>query len=87
MRVLECAREGKKLRNDRDAVELIGEALGIGARVVVIPVERFEADFFRLRTRIAGEIVQKIVQYRRRLVIVGDADYAELNSRLERRAI
>ena len=72
MRVLECTREGTKLQNDRDAAELIGEALGIGARVVVIPVERFEDAFFRLRTRIAGEIVQKFVQYRRRLVILGD---------------
>jgi hypothetical protein len=71
-RVLECAREGKKIRNDRDAVDLIGEALGIGARVISIPVERFEEDFFRLRSRIAGEIVQKFVQYRRHLVIVGD---------------
>lgn len=72
MQVLTCTPDGKKLQNDRDAVELIGEALQTGARLVVIPVERFEDDFFRLRTRIAGEIVQKFVQYRRRLAIVGD---------------
>jgi hypothetical protein len=72
IRVLECATEGKKLQNDRDAVELIGEAMNIGARLVVVPVERISEDFFRLRTRIAGEIVQKFVQYRRHLAIVGD---------------
>lgn len=71
-RVLACTADGKKLQNDRDAVELIGEALQTGASVVAIPVERFEDDFFRLRTRIAGEIVQKFVQYRRRLAIIGD---------------
>jgi hypothetical protein len=72
IRTLQCAPDGKKLCSDRDAVELIGEAMQLGARIVVIPVERFEDDFFRLRTRIAGEIVQKFVQYGRRLVIVGD---------------
>ncbi|HTS26352.1 MAG TPA: DUF4180 domain-containing protein [Bryobacteraceae bacterium] len=114
MRVHECTCEGKTLRNDRDAVELIGEALGGGARVIVVPVERFEPDFFRLRTRVAGEIVQKFVQYHCRLVIVGDIsgyvsgssafqafvneanrgddiwfvlDHAELESKLQRRAI
>lgn len=72
MRVLECAPEGKTIQNDRDAVELIAEAMEAGAHIVVIPVERFDHSFFRLRTRVAGEIVQKFVQYRRRLVIVGD---------------
>jgi len=71
-RILACAPDGKKLRTDRDAVEVINQALELRARVVVVPVERFDEDFFRLRTRIAGEIVQKFVQYRRRLVIAGD---------------
>ena len=72
VRVLECTHEGKRLANDRDAIDLIGEAIRIDARMIVIPVERFDPDFFRLRTRIAGEIVQKFVQYRRHLVILGD---------------
>jgi hypothetical protein len=72
IRTLQCTPDGKKLCSDRDAVELIGEALRLGARLVVIPVERFEDDFFRLRTRIAGEIVQKFVEYRRHLAILGD---------------
>ena len=64
--------EGKKLRDDRDAVELIGEARSAGAGLVAIPAERFEEDFFRLRTRVAGEIVQKFLTYGLRLAIVGD---------------
>jgi hypothetical protein len=72
VRTLICAPDGPKLRNDRDAVDLIGEALHSGASCVAIPVERFEDDFFRLRTGAAGAIVQKFVQYRRRLAIVGD---------------
>lgn len=69
---LECTPDGKKFETDRDAVELISEALQLDARLIVIPVERFGEDFFRLRTRIAGEIVQKFVQYRQLLAIVGD---------------
>jgi len=72
IRVLECSREGKQLRTDRDAVDVIGEAMQTGCQVVVIPVERFDPDFFRLRTGVAGAIVQKFVQYSRRLVILGD---------------
>ena len=64
--------EGRKLRNDRDALELIGEARHAGARLVAIPVERFEEDFFHLRTRVAGEIIQKFVTYGVHLAIVGD---------------
>ena len=39
---------------------------------VVIPVECLNDEFFQLKTRIAGELIQKFVQYRRQLVIVGD---------------
>jgi len=72
VRVLECAAEGPRLRNDRDAVDLIGTAFEHRAALIVLPVERLDDDFFRLRTRIAGEIIQKFVNYRLRLAIVGD---------------
>jgi hypothetical protein len=72
VRVLECAAEGPQPRSDRDAVEIIGSALREGAVLVVIPAVRLGDDFFRLKTRVAGEIVQKFVTYRRGLVIVGD---------------
>jgi hypothetical protein len=71
-RVLVCAPEGKILRAESDAVELIGEALGQGIKLVVIPVERLDADFFRLRTGVAGAFLQKFVTYRVGVVILGD---------------
>jgi len=67
-RVLACAPEGTKL----DAVELIGDALGQGARLVVIPAERLEDDFFQLRTGLAGAFLQKFVTYEVRVAILGD---------------
>ncbi len=72
VRVLQCAPEGTRLRGDRDAVDLIGTAFEHRAALIVLPVERLDDDFFRLRTRIAGEIIQKFVTYGMRLAIVGD---------------
>ena len=56
----ERARDGKKLGSERDALALIGEALQHGASLVVVPAERFEDDFFRLGTRIAGDISRHV---------------------------
>jgi uncharacterized protein DUF4180 len=71
----ECARDGKKLRSDRDAVDLIGEALGVGAELIVIPVERLHDDFFRLRTGVAGQMLQKFMTYGKRVAILGDISH------------
>lgn len=67
-----CPSDGPKLRSARDAVDLIGDAGGIGAETIVIPAERLDEDFFRLRTGVAGEMLQKFVTYRKRVAIVGD---------------
>ena len=60
------------IRNDRDAANLINTAWEHHARLVVLPIERLGDDFFRLKTRIAGEVIQKFVTYRLRIAIVGD---------------
>ncbi|HLX58179.1 MAG TPA: DUF4180 domain-containing protein [Ktedonobacteraceae bacterium] len=72
VQVLVCAPDGKKLKSERDALDLIGEALQQGTELVIAPVERLDDDFFQLKTGLAGQIIQKFVQYRRRLVILGD---------------
>jgi hypothetical protein len=71
-RVFECAAQGPKLGSVKDAVEIIGNAAEAGAALVVIPVERIHADFFDLRTGIAGVFIQKFVTYGSRVVILGD---------------
>lgn len=72
VQVLICAPDGEKLKSEREALDLIGEAIEQGAEMVLVPVERLEDDFFQLKTRLAGQIIQKFVNYRRRLVILGD---------------
>jgi hypothetical protein len=67
-----CAPDGPTLGDDRDAVDLIGDALGQGATLVIVPATRFAAGFFTLSTRTAGAVAQKFVDYRLRLAIVGD---------------
>ncbi len=43
-----------------------------GSRSIIINKEAIVEDFFILRTRLAGEILQKFVTYQFRLAIVGD---------------
>jgi hypothetical protein len=71
-RVLEYGAEGPAPRNRRDAADLISAAWSQQAKLAVIPVERLGDDFFRLKTGIAGEILQRFVTYQLRLAIVGD---------------
>jgi len=72
IRVYECPREGPQPRTDCDAVNLISEAWQHRATLLAIPAERLGDDFFDLKTRIAGEMLQKFVTYRMRVAIVGD---------------
>lgn len=72
VKVFACSQDGKKIRTDRDAVDLIGEAYPHEVRWIILPVERLEDAFFQLRTRIAGEIISKFVGYGPRLAIIGD---------------
>ena len=63
---------GPLLRSEDDARDLIQETFGTDIRLAVVPVERLDPEFFELRTGVAGAFVQKLVQYRLRLVVVGD---------------
>ncbi|MFL1905382.1 DUF4180 domain-containing protein [Streptomyces tauricus] len=67
-----CAAEGEPIAGEREALDLIGDASYQGARWVVVPVERLDETFFRLSTRVAGDIVGKFANYRLGLVILGD---------------
>lgn len=72
MSLLKLDTAGVALESERDATDVIGEALGAGAETVVVPMERLGADFFKLETRKAGLFIQKFTNYRIRLVVLGD---------------
>jgi hypothetical protein len=63
------------------ARDAIGEALGSGAAVVVVPVGRLDATFLDLSTGVAGDVVQAFVNYRIRLVVFGELPRVALDSR------
>lgn len=72
VRVHLCAEEGPPARSDRDALDYLSEAWDSQADWIAVPVARLGEDFFRLETRIAGEVIQKFVNYGARLAVVGD---------------
>jgi hypothetical protein len=69
------------IANERDAVDAIAEAhYGHEADTVVAPVELLPAEFFRLSSGVAGAIVQKFVNYRMALIVLGDVSAYEADS-------
>lgn len=70
--VIVCAAEGPTVATVQDALDqLIGGAF-YRAEVVAVPAQRFDDEFFDLSSGLAGEIMQKFVNYHVRLVVLGD---------------
>ncbi|MDQ0892878.1 DUF4180 domain-containing protein [Agromyces ramosus] len=72
IRVLHLEAEGEPISTPDDASDLVGTAWSHNASLIAVPVERLDPEFFRLRSGVAGEITQKLVNYRLRLAVVGD---------------
>ena len=70
--LLELDAAGPALGSDRDASDVLSEAFSADATVVVMPAERLDPSFFELRSGLAGGFFQKMQNYERRLVILGD---------------
>ena len=65
------------VRNVAAGTDLVGAALSDGAGVIVVPTSRLDQSFFDLRSGLAGEILQKAVNYRIRFAVIGDvSEYA-----------
>jgi hypothetical protein len=69
--VLVCGDDGPPIATPQDALDLIGGAFS-RADIVAVAAGRFDDRFFHLRTGLAGEVMQKFVNYRIRLVVFGD---------------
>jgi hypothetical protein len=69
---LVLAADGPPITAGADVPDIIGRTWGTGAEFVVIPAERLADDFFTLASGLAGEVLQKFVNYRLRVVVVGD---------------
>ena len=70
--------DGPLLRSGADALGLIYDEGVAGAEWIAVRAERLDPSFFDLSSGVAGEFVQKFVNYQQRLAVVGD-----LSGRLE----
>jgi len=72
VRVLELSADGPAIDVDRGASDVLSAAWSAGARMAAIPVARLGTEFLRLGTGQAGAFLQKFVNDRMRVVILGD---------------
>ena len=81
-RVLLHNPDGKPLSAESGINDLIGHALGEAVDWVVLPVARLPEGFLTLRSGIAGAAIQKFVNYKVRIAIIGriDAELAGSNA-------
>ena len=68
--------DGPLLATSRDASDLVGDVFSASAELVIIPAQRLGADFLRLSSGLAGEVLQKFVNYRLKVAILGDISAA-----------
>ncbi len=68
------------LRSVEDGLDLLGDLYYQGFDKILIHEKNITPDFFDLKTKIAGEILQKFAQYRMRLIIIGDFSKCETQS-------
>ena len=68
----EIRSKGQFINNVQDALDLFGELYGQDYDGIIIYEKNMTPDFFDLKTRLAGEILQKFSNHRIRLVIIGD---------------
>lgn len=77
-KVGELCGEGVLLGKSGDIGKVMSEAFRCD--VLALRVDNIAPEVFDLRTGILGELFQKLVNYRKRLVIVGDVSPYQANS-------
>lgn len=80
LRVLVVPDDGPLVSQDPHLSDLVGEAFSADAQMVAIPLARLGPDFLALKTGVAGHVLQKLVNYRFRIAILGDTHEAAESS-------
>lgn len=71
-RIAEFTGNGILLSSVQDAVDLLGELSFDNCSAVIMRDSNIHPDFFNLKTRLAGDILQKFSNYNFRIAITGD---------------
>lgn len=72
IKVAEIITDEVILRTTEDGLDLLGNLYYQGFEKIIIYAKNIIPDFFDLKTKIAGDILQKFTQYQMPLIIVGD---------------
>lgn len=67
--IVELSADNITLRTTQQFLQMIMDS---GAETVIIHKRNIDESFFELKSGLAGEMLQKVVNYRLRLAIVGD---------------
>ena len=70
--IAEISGEGVALQSAQDVLDLFGSFYPDHFDGLILYAANLPPEFFQLRTRLAGEILQKFVNYGVKLAIVGD---------------
>ncbi|HEX7816565.1 DUF4180 domain-containing protein [Dyella sp.] len=72
---------GDTLSSESNWLDVLADAMGQQADWVAVPASRLGQNFLTLRSGLAGNIIQKFVNYRMGIAIVGDIETALAQSR------
>ncbi len=79
IKIAEILPMDEQIKSADDILDLIAEISFNDCNKIMIHSQSLHPDFFDLKTRLAGEILQKFSNYRMRLAIIGD--FTEIKSR------
>jgi hypothetical protein len=66
--------DGPVIASEADALDMLGATYGQDVDLIAVDVALLGDDFFKLRTGLAGAVLQKMQNYGARIAIVGDIE-------------
>jgi hypothetical protein len=78
--LLEIVSDDIVLSKTQDILDLIGEGYAYDSKCLIIYEKNIAPEFFDLKTKIAGDILQKISTYEFQIIIIGEFDKYESQS-------
>jgi hypothetical protein len=71
VKVAEMLSAGVVIRTSRDAADIVGQMMSAGLEKLILHEKNVAPEFWQLGTGLAGEVLQKFVNYRIRVAFVG----------------
>lgn len=71
-KIAEILPESDRITGPEDILDILADVGYNKCNRIIIHDKNLNPDFFNLKTRVAGEILQKFSNYRMRLALVGD---------------